>query len=131
METRRRRDVVVDSFVSIEFLFDRFVVVKEKNIYNIVMRFSCEFDADQTTGIEQQSHDAQSSVRQTRSEASAPGPKENCYPGFDIGIAQVPRRISPREVHQTAGLSGWGCRNVAQNCGQKFASSGLAGESPA
>ena len=94
-----------------------------------VMIFLCDFDADQTTGIEQQSHDAQFNVRQARTEASASGPKENRDSGFDFGIAQVPRRISSWEVHATTRLPSWRCRHVAQNCRQEFATSRMAGES--
>lgn len=85
--------------------------------------------ADETTGVEQQSHHAQPDVREARTEAVTPEAKENRDPGLDFGIAQMPRRLPTQEMHPFKRLPGWRRCHVAEDCRQKPAASGLAGES--
>lgn len=85
--------------------------------------------ADETTGVEQQSHHAQPDVREARTEALTPEAKENRDPGLDFGIAQMPRRLPTQEMHPFKRLPGWRRCHVAEDRRQKPTASRLAGES--
>lgn len=67
-------------------------------------------------------------MRKARAEAFASEAKENCDPGIDLGIAQMPRRLPSQEMHPFKRLPGWRRCHVAEDRRQKPTASRMAGE---